>query len=226
MEQLLKLFAPDVFELAELLRPSWPELSHEARASGLVGEGDGDGDGDGDDGDKDDDGDKGGKDADADPKGDKDGDDGWSPPSRKDWDGVQQQLRETSAELKKVKAAEDTRKRKEAEDEGNFKSLAEQEKERADQAEARAEKVEREARVTRIASRKNFRDPADVMAHLSDEDASEDRKAERAIEKLAKEKPYLVSTGNRRQRDPSGDGDDGDAGDMNRRIRRAAGRAG
>lgn len=49
----------------------------------------------------------------------------------------------------------------------------------------------REVRVTRLASRLGFRDPADASALLKDDQTGDDKTCERALRQLAEEKPYL-----------------------------------
>ena len=71
--------------------------------------------------------------------------------------------------------------------------------ERATKAEESATKTtgeldefQREVRVTRIASKLSFRDPADAIALLSRDDTGDDKATERALRKLADDKDYLV----------------------------------
>jgi colicin import membrane protein len=206
----------DVLELAELVRPLWPAMSARLRASGVP------------------------TNAgpvptppapdptppapdptpapapDPTPKPD-----GWTPPSKAEWDNLQRQNRETADTLKKLKDAEDERQRKADEEAGNHKAIAEREKQRADEAEARAKAAEearqkdvRERRVEKIARRLKFRDPDDVMHRLSDDVLDDDSKVEKALKDLATEKAYLVENGETpRQRDVTGDGGGGGNGD-------------
>lgn len=177
---------------------------------------DGEGDGGGDGGD-------GGTGGDAGGAGDGDGGQGaggqgdgetFTPPTKAEWDNIQRERREAREEADRLKREKDERERKEAEDAGNYQTIAEQEKARADAAEARALKVERETRVSRIATRLKFKDPADVLHRLSDNVLDDDSKVEKSLKDIAKAKPYLVEDAEKpRQRDLGG-GDGGGAGDV------------
>lgn len=72
-----------ILELATALRPSWPTLRADARASGLTAEGEGDAAGEGDEG------------AAGEGEGDKGGDAGaagWTPPTKAEWEAQQAEL--------------------------------------------------------------------------------------------------------------------------------------
>lgn len=130
----------------------------------------------------------------------------WTPPSREDYDNLQRKAREAESERKRLADAAAERERKEAEERGEHQKIADQEKARADAAEAKATKLENERRVERIAGRLKFRDPSDVMHRLQDADLETDAKIEKALKDIAKAKPYLVSGGGTNQGDLGGDG--------------------
>lgn len=128
--------------------------------------------------------------------------------SKKDHDNLQRQAREAREEADRLKRAADEADRKKKEDEGQFKDLAETEKKRADDLEARLARVETNARVEKVAARLKFRDPDDVVGKLSDDDLKDDSTIEKALKALAKSKPYLVDGGTEdRQRKIDGEGD-------------------
>lgn len=78
-------------------------------------------------------------------------------------------------------------------EEGQHRELAEQRaKELADERAERA-RVEGEARITRIAGRLKFLDPADVIGRVSAEDAADDTAAETALERIAEQSPHLIA---------------------------------
>lgn len=64
--------------------------------------------------------------------------------------------------------------------------------ERAEAAEYALEKFQRDSRVSKIAGRLGFRDPSDALAMLNEDDVEDDNSTERALKRLAREKPYLV----------------------------------
>jgi hypothetical protein len=112
------------------------------------------------------------------------------------WDEHNRLKREAAKTAKQKRADE----KKRAEEEGRFqdvvKSVEEErdsEKDRADTAEGELAKMRRQAAVQAVASRLNFRDPADALLHLPDStDASDEKAVERALAKVKKEKPYLI----------------------------------
>lgn len=92
------------------------------------------------------------------------------------------------------------RKRKEAEEQGKWEQIARSLEEERDAAlageqEAREElrAFQREVRVTRIATRLGFRDPDDALRFLADGEADDDNQCERALKRIASEKPYLIA---------------------------------
>lgn len=147
------------------------------------------------------------------------GGDGWTPPTKAEWDNFQRQQRETRDALEKIQRDQAEAQRKADEEAGNHQAIAERERQAREKAErerdeARQERInlERSQRVTRIAGRLKFRDPADVQHHLSDDVLDDDSKVEKALKDVAKSKPYLVIDGERqRQGDVTG-GDGGDGG--------------
>lgn len=122
-------------------------------------------------------------------------------------------LAKKDAELKAAQAAarnakkeaSDLRK-KSAEESGNWEQLAHEREseladareengkllERAETAETSLDSFKRTVRVTSIASRLGFKDPADAIALLKSEETGDDKTAERSLRQLAGKKKYLV----------------------------------
>lgn len=99
-----------------------------------------------------------------------------------------------AAEAAAKKAAEEKAKK-----EGDWQKIAEErereaEEARKEAAEAleRVQSIERTNRVTSAASRLKFRDPTDAARFLTSEEQDDDKLAEAALKRLAREKPYLV----------------------------------
>jgi hypothetical protein len=144
-------------------------------------------------------------------------DDEWTPPSKEEWDNAQRKAREAETERKRLADEKAERERKKAEDEGEFKSLYEQEKaererEKAERErkDAEIERERREAKAERIATRLKFRDPSDVIGKLTDADLETEAKTEKALTKIADQKKYLLVDGEKRTtRDADGEENEG-----------------
>jgi hypothetical protein len=65
---------------------------------------------------------------------------------------------------------------------------------RAEAAEYQLEQFQRTQRISSIANRLGFKDSEDAVRFLDDDDSDDDVTAERALKRLAREKPYLVDT--------------------------------
>jgi len=116
---------------------------------------------------------------------------------------------------------------KAAEQSGEWKTLAETEKTRADAAEAGLAEATRKATRDRVAARLDFRNPGDanLAEGLSDLEPDDERGIERKLKALLDERPYLRREGTTGQRAGVGGDANGGGADMNALIRRAAGRA-
>lgn len=112
-------------------------------------------------------------------------------------------LKRVAAEnAKKAKDAERAAKQaaeEKAKQDGDWQKVAEEKEreaaeaaDRAKQAEDSLATFERTNRVNSLASRLKFRDPTDAAKFLSVEEQDDERKAEAALKRLAREKPYLV----------------------------------
>lgn len=167
----------------------------------------------------------GGDDGDGDDGGSGDGDDGEKVTvSKAEWDAALRARAEARREAKKAKAAAEKAAREAASKDGDDKKRAEEAERRAQDAEDKATRLEREGRVTRIASRLGFRDPGDAFRFLDGDELDEDSSAERALKQLKRDKPYLATGGGRSGGAIDNGDDDGKSGSMDQLIRRAAGR--
>lgn len=89
---------------------------------------------------------------------------------------------------------------KQAKEDGDWKTLAEEREteaaealKRAEQAEAALATYERQRVVAEVASALDFRDPQDAHRFLSDEDQADQKLVEAALKRLKKDKPYLIA---------------------------------
>jgi len=116
---------------------------------------------------------------------------------------------------------------KAAEQSGEWKTLAETEKTRADAAEAALADATRESTSARVAQRLEFRDSRDenIRAAVRDLEPDDERGIERKLKALLDERPYLRREGTTGQRAGVGGDANGGGADMNSLIRRKAGRA-
>ena len=103
---------------------------------------------------------------------------------------------------------------KQAQEDGDWKTLAEEREteaaealKRAEQAESALATYERQKVVTEVASALDFRDPQDAHRFLSAEDQADQKLVEAALKRLKKDKPYLIAEPRRTGVDRgSGDG--------------------
>jgi hypothetical protein len=113
--------------------------------------------------------------------------------SKKEVDALRRQLAEASKAQRKIEAdakkAEEERQRQD----GNWQRLAEEKTRELEAERAEKSKIEREQRVTRIATRMKFLDPADVLYRVPADDGADDALTEAALERIAKGSPHLIS---------------------------------
>lgn len=110
-------------------------------------------------------------------------------------DSIAEMRRKASEAEKRAAAAERklaAQERSKAEEEGRWKELAEAAERERDDLKASLERQEREQIAVSAAARLRFRDPADAQRFLSAEDLADEASADRALKKLAKDKPYLI----------------------------------
>lgn len=106
-------------------------------------------------------------------------------------------LRRRVAESEKT-ARKHEHDRKKAEEErqaeqGKWKELAETREQELTKARETSARIEREQRITRLASRLKFLDPTDVIGRVSAEDGQDDGLTEAALLRIADSSPHLIA---------------------------------
>lgn len=76
---------------------------------------------------------------------------------------------------------------------GKWKELAETREVELTQARENSARIEREQRITRVASRLKFLDPTDVIGRISAEDGQDDGLTENALARIAEQSPHLIA---------------------------------
>jgi hypothetical protein len=108
-------------------------------------------------------------------------------------DALRRQLAEANKAQRKIEAdqkkAEEDRQRQQ----GHWKELAEEKDRELTQEREEKARSDRERRITRIASRMKFLDPADVIHRISAEDSQDDTLTEAALERVAKASKHLIA---------------------------------
>lgn len=170
------------------IAPWHPRAEHNDDTSGD------DGDDDGED-DSDDDDDVGGEDEDE---------DGFVRVPRAQIDEHNRLRREAAEASKRSRAAErEARKSRERErrEQGQYDEILAEKDEEVAGAAARAEAAEyqlgefqRRIRISAAANRIGFKDAEDAVRFLDEDDTEDDVSTERALKRLAREKPYLIDT--------------------------------
>ena len=111
--------------------------------------------------------------------------------------GEAEALRRRLAESEKAQRKfEADRKKAEEErqaDEGKYKEIADQKDRELATERANTARVQREQRISRLASKMKFLDPADVTGRVSAEDGEDDTLTEAALERVAQQSPHLVA---------------------------------
>lgn len=183
----------DALELASILRPSWPAMSAELRSSGVpIAEGDDD-------------------DEDKDKEKDKDK----VTLSKKEHDGLKRGIAEKDRELRETKSRVEELEQKVEDLGSDDDAVAKLEKriERAEEARKAAERERDEARQEKessakqraalaVATRMRFKNPEQAIRILDSEDLETEAETERALERLAREEPYLRNRSQRPVDDP------------------------
>lgn len=118
------------------------------------------------------------------------------PMSKGEVEALRRQAREGREAIKKAERDAEAAKRKQLEDKGEHQQIAEAEKARADAAEARALKLERDARIATVAGRLKFRHADEAIALIpSDTDLDDEAGLEQALKALSTERPHLIDNG-------------------------------
>lgn len=130
--------------------------------------------------------------------GDGDGEGGKEEPKKEESKGkveVDQSFMDEFNRLKREASERDKRERdaerKKQEDEGKWKEMAEADKKRADDAEAKVATLEREKRVAKVGGEVGLKDPDDAGRFLTDEQMSDDASARTALDTLKQKRPEL-----------------------------------
>jgi hypothetical protein len=108
-------------------------------------------------------------------------------------DALRRQLAEANKAQRRIEAdqkkAEDERQRQQ----GHWKQLAEEKDKELTQEREEKARSERERRITKVATRMKFLDPADVIHRVSVEDGQDETLIEAALERIAKASSHLVA---------------------------------
>lgn len=202
-------FPMTIAELIEIERATWPAISARIpawhpRAEDPPGSGDGSGDGSGAGGD--------GQGA-GDGAGGTGGAGDWTPPTQAEYEAQQKALADLTTAQKTREEADRKAAEEKARADGDHAALVKAAEERAAAAEAERDRIQQDAQADRdraaaaaLATKLNFRDPADALAQLPADALGNQSKVERALKDLSKAKPYLIKDGDlARQRDVTGD---------------------
>lgn len=127
--------------------------------------------------------------------------------------------------LKRIAAERDKeekdRKRKEAEEAGRHEEVSKELEAEREAEKTRRENLERSITVRDVATRLKFTDPADALHFLPDDIANDESAIERALKKVAEEKPYLIGGQGNRTGAPGGGNDPTPPADIDDQIREA-----
>jgi len=138
--------------------------------------------------------------------------------TRAEADALKRQAKEGRDARKQAEKAE----RERAERDGEYQSLAEKERERADKAESDLSDMRAREVIQSVARRLNFRNPAVAARLLDPDDKTDEKSIESALKRWAREDATLT-TATSRSGGPI-DTPSSTGGDMNSLIRRTAGR--
>lgn len=103
--------------------------------------------------------------------------------------------------------------RKEQEAEGRWQEIAEQERTEREKLEQQVADRDKRDAITTAATRLKFKNPTIAHRLLSDEEITDERSAEQALQRLAKAEPYLLQDAPVRTGLPAADGEDGNTED-------------
>lgn len=119
--------------------------------------------------------------------------------TKAEYKAMQRELHARRKKQEKAEARAKAERERQAAAQGRWEELAEERQAEAEEAKAEAEaaqyrldQFQRNLRVQGAATRLGFKDPGDAIRFLDDADTDDDAKTERALKKLAEQKPYLV----------------------------------
>jgi hypothetical protein len=108
-------------------------------------------------------------------------------------DALRRGQAEAEKRARKLEADAKKAEEKRLEEEGQHRELAEQRQRELEAERAERTKSEREARITRLATKLKFVDPADVIGRVSAEDGADDALAEAALARIAEQSQHLIA---------------------------------
>jgi hypothetical protein len=106
---------------------------------------------------------------------------------------LRRQLAEANKAQRKIEADQKKAEEERQRQQGHWKQLAEEKDRELTQEREEKARSERERRITRIATRMKFLDPADVIHRVSAEDSQDDTLTEAALERIVKTSGHLVA---------------------------------
>jgi len=106
---------------------------------------------------------------------------------------LRRRVAEAEKASRKLEAEQKKAKEEREAEQGKWKELAEQREQALQKAEANNARIEREQRITRLASKAKFLDPTDVIGRISPEDGQDDGLTEAALARIAESSPHLIA---------------------------------
>lgn len=108
-------------------------------------------------------------------------------------DALRRELAEAQRAAKRLEDQQAKAEEKRKEEKGQHQELAEQRSRELETERGERARVEREARIARVAGRLKFLDPQDVIGRVSVEDGADDASTETALERIAEQSPHLIA---------------------------------
>jgi hypothetical protein len=108
-------------------------------------------------------------------------------------DALRRELAEEQRARKRLEDAQKKAKEEQAAEQGKWQELAEQREKDLAAERSQREASERNSRITTLATRAKFIDPADVIGRVKPEDATDDAAITAALERIAEQSPHLVA---------------------------------
>lgn len=112
---------------------------------------------------------------------------------RAESDALRRSLAEAERKANKLEADRKKAAEEQAAEQGRWQELAQQREQELAEARSTTERVAAEARITRLATKAKFIDPADVIGKVKPDEATDDAAIEAALEKIATQSPHLVA---------------------------------
>lgn len=108
-------------------------------------------------------------------------------------DALRRQVAEASKAQRKFEADQRKAEEDRQAEQGQFKELAEQRERELAAERGERSRIEREARITRLASKSKFIDPSDAIGRVTADEGQDDAGVEAALERIAKASPHLIA---------------------------------